>query len=774
MLATNPLKRPRDGREVLAALGGWAEPSGGSRAPVPRPAGARTSRATSGRRRPAAVPGHRMRARAASIAVLPFADMSPARDQEYLSDGIAEEILNALAHVEGLRVTGRTSSFSFKGRNEDLRDIGQKLGVKAILEGSVRKVGNRARIAAHLVGVADGYRMWSGTFDRDLTDVLAVQDEIARAVVDALKVEIGPGPVRKAEHRIRSREAYTQFLLGQQRVNQGTAEGIRAAVEAYERALALDPRFAPAWAGLAVALIWRADYADTAARVVEDQRRAGECAERAVALGGAGAEGHAARGYVRTFCSWDWIGARSDLELALAIAPSKARCLYAFAELQAATGNLPAAIAAGLGAVDLDPLAAQYWACLGRLHEATGELDLARAAMEHALRVSPGHAFAACNLAITELLAGQPEAARAASARCAGKPYGLLPRRWSTRRSATGRRRAARSGTSSRVRAPLRVPDRAGVRVARPARRRLRMAGPRPRAARPWPASRGVRPAHPAHRRRPAARRPAAADEAVVAVGAAIDVPGLRCSPSNNVCRAGMAAALRNNLSFAASSPLAVGDQAPRGGRRPSPQRPMTATTASPRHPSLPINPAFHARWSPRAFTGEEIPETVLMSVFEAARWAPSAMNAQPWRFVYARGGTPEFERFLQVLAPANQAWASHASALVAVVSSDDARPPGNDRAGRIGVHSFDAGAAWAQLALQAHLWGWSTHAMGGFDRRGRTRRWPSRRPPTRDLRRRRTTAATRRRCRSGLARGRLPNDRKPLAELVREGTFGF
>ena len=273
MLAADPLKRPRDGQEILASLR-QAEPASGAGAPADRPARAsRGAHATSGRRHSAVVPGHRSRARATSIAVLPFADMSPERDQEYLSDGIAEEILNALAHVEGLRVTGRTSSFSFKGRDEDLRDIGQKLGVRAVLEGSVRKVGNRARIAAHLVGVADGYRMWSGTFDRDLTDVLAVQDEIARSVVEALKVKIGPGPVRKAEHRIRSREAYTQFLLGQQLVNQGTPAGTRAAVDAYERALALDPHFAPAWAGLAVALIWRADYAGTPARRKSPPRR---------------------------------------------------------------------------------------------------------------------------------------------------------------------------------------------------------------------------------------------------------------------------------------------------------------------------------------------------------------------------------------------------------------------------------------------------------------------------------------------------------------------
>ena len=428
MLAVAPLERPRDGHEVLsdlqrieAALSAEGGLAGA------RPASAdRAGRSSPARERRPTLPGRRSRSRATSIAVLPFADMSPEQDQEYLSDGIAEEILNALAHVEGLRVTGRTSSFSFKGRNEDLRDIGQRLGVRAVLEGSVRKVGNPARIAARQVGVSDGYRMWSGTFDPDLTDILAVQDEISRAVVDALKVKIGPGTVRKAEHRIRSRDAYTRYLLGQQLVNQGTAEGIRAAVDAYEKALELDPRFAPAWAGLAVALIWRADYAETATRVAEDQQRASAAAESAVALGGATAEGHSARGYVRTFCTWDWAGARSDLELALALAPSTARCLYAYAELQAATGQLPAAIVAARGAVDLDPFAAQYWACLGRLHNATGEHDLARASLERALQLSPGHAFAACDLAITELLAGNAGAALLASERCAGKPYGLL------------------------------------------------------------------------------------------------------------------------------------------------------------------------------------------------------------------------------------------------------------------------------------------------------------------------------------------------------------
>ncbi|TMB98593.1 MAG: hypothetical protein E6J42_05615, partial [Chloroflexi bacterium] len=152
-----------------------------------------------------------------SIAVLPFADMSPGKDQEYFSDGIAEEILDALTHVEGLRVAGRTSSFSFKGKGEDLRSIGEKLNVAHVLEGSIRKEGNRVRITAQLVGAADGFHRWSKTFDRELTGVFAVEDEIARSVVDALKAKLLPRQASAGkEHRTESSEVYTQYLLGRQ------------------------------------------------------------------------------------------------------------------------------------------------------------------------------------------------------------------------------------------------------------------------------------------------------------------------------------------------------------------------------------------------------------------------------------------------------------------------------------------------------------------------------------------------------------------------------
>jgi nitroreductase len=195
---------------------------------------------------------------------------------------------------------------------------------------------------------------------------------------------------------------------------------------------------------------------------------------------------------------------------------------------------------------------------------------------------------------------------------------------------------------------------------------------------------------------------------------------------------------------------------------------------ALPRIPDHTIDPLFYGRWSPRAFTGEEISLETLMGLFEAARWAPSAMNGQPWRFVYARRGTSAFEKFLATLAPANQLWASNASALVAVVSHELLALPGKDELVRSASHSFDAGAAWAQLALQAHLWGWSTHAIGGFEREKAS---DALSVPA-DHRVEIFVAIGRQGDASALpewAKAReKPNGRRSLAELVREGSFDF
>ena len=222
-----------------------------------------------------------------SIAVLPLVNLSRDPDQEYFSDGVAEEILNALAQVEGLHVAGRTSSFSFKGKNEDLRSIGQKLGVATVLEGSVRKQGDRVRITAQLINVADGFHLWSQNFDRELKDIFAMQEEIARAVVAGLKVKLAPGSVASgAPGGTRSPEAYEAYLLGRYHWNLRTTQGMIHATEAFKRAVALDPSYALAWTGLADADVLSVPGEYNVPGIDPDAtlKQAEEAARRAIAL----------------------------------------------------------------------------------------------------------------------------------------------------------------------------------------------------------------------------------------------------------------------------------------------------------------------------------------------------------------------------------------------------------------------------------------------------------------------------------------------------------
>jgi TolB-like protein len=187
-----------------------------------------------------------------SIAVLPFLDLSEAKDQEYFSDGLSEELLDLLAQVPGLHVAGRTSSFSFKGKKATIPEIGKTLNVAAVLEGSVRKSGDRIRITAQLINVADDYHIWSKTYDRKLTDVFALQDEIAGAVVDALKLKLLPAQrPTVTKHFVPSPEAYDHFLLGRQSSRLRTQAALVGALDAFHRAIALEPNYAAAYAQLA-------------------------------------------------------------------------------------------------------------------------------------------------------------------------------------------------------------------------------------------------------------------------------------------------------------------------------------------------------------------------------------------------------------------------------------------------------------------------------------------------------------------------------------------
>src|SRR5205823_7798738 len=189
-----------------------------------------------------------------SIAVLPFVDLSADRDQEYFSDGVAEEILNALAKVGDLHVPARTSCFAFRGASVDARDIGKRLGVEALLEGSIRKAGNRLRITVQLIDARNGYQLWSERFDREIEDIFAIQDEIARSVIDAVGVSLSQQEERDlVKQSTTNVEAYEFYLRGRKIFQKWTRQNIELALQMFQRATELDPNFAGAWSGLATA-----------------------------------------------------------------------------------------------------------------------------------------------------------------------------------------------------------------------------------------------------------------------------------------------------------------------------------------------------------------------------------------------------------------------------------------------------------------------------------------------------------------------------------------
>lgn len=361
-----------------------------------------------------------------SVAVLPFVDLSPLKDQEYFSDGLAEEILNALAQIDLLHVTGRTSSFSFKGKNEDLRTIAEKLRVGAVLEGSVRKEGSRIRITAQLINASDGFHLWSQTFDRELIGVFAVQEEIARAVVAALKVKLLPGETPSTKgHRTDDPEAYSHYLIARQLMNRANAGGFRGSMVAYEESLAIAPGYAPAWAGLAFAAFYHSNLSASPEEASKAARRALFAAEKAVALDPNLAEGYAARSYLRAAISWDWPGAESDIKRALSLSPGDAQGWRLFGLLQASLGRLPEAISAVRKAAGLDPLSAETWDNLGYLYTAQHELALARSASSRALVLAPEQAYAAHHLGVVELLEGKPQRALSLFERCGEEVFRL-------------------------------------------------------------------------------------------------------------------------------------------------------------------------------------------------------------------------------------------------------------------------------------------------------------------------------------------------------------
>ncbi len=355
----------------------------------------------------AATQGHESNANPTSIAVLPFVNMSSDKEQDYFSDGLSEELLNQLAQIPQLRVIARTSSFSFKGKEIAVAQIAKALDVDHVLEGSVRKSGDTLRITAQLIRTSDSSHLWSQTYDRKLTDIFKVQDEIAGAVVTALKLKLLPAQQIDSTQRPASTDAYNQYLLGNQYNNGGAPEDWRRAEAAYRQAIVLDPDYAAAYAGLAAAQYSLADLtSDPAAK-----RQALATADRAIAMAPGLSQGYAARGVTRLSFFRDWAGAQADFDKALALNPGDSSIQASYWRLLMALGRVPEAIDTARKATELDPLSAMAWAGLGRALHAAGQYPAARKAIEHALEISPDSDLANYQMGKNYLLQADPGAA---------------------------------------------------------------------------------------------------------------------------------------------------------------------------------------------------------------------------------------------------------------------------------------------------------------------------------------------------------------------------
>lgn len=323
---------------------------------------------------------------ASSIAVLPFADMSADRNQNYFSDGLAEDLLNDLARTPGLRVAARTSSFQFRDKGADLAEIGKKLGVATILEGSVQKQGDRVRISAELVKAEDGFQLWSGKYDRNLNDVFAVQDEIARAITGELKVRLLSADGEIVPQRATNPAAYNAYLQGRYYYERRTANDIDLAYQYFQQAVRLDPNYARGWSALAWAGIARTEGGPSFAEGYRDARSA---AQRALQLDPGLAEAHAAVGRIERSFDWDWAGANAAFQKALALEPQNSVVLLGASSLQASLGNFEEAIALNRRAVEIDPLSVTAHLSMGMHAYYGGHPELAIDAFQKALAISP-------------------------------------------------------------------------------------------------------------------------------------------------------------------------------------------------------------------------------------------------------------------------------------------------------------------------------------------------------------------------------------------------
>ncbi len=393
MLKRDPVKRPRDGGRILEALSAIARELD---APPPVDgAPPRKRRSAAEGRRPQRS-SQASREPVASIAVIPFADLSPAKDQDYLCDGVAEELLNALCAVPGLRVAARGSSFQFKGRAVDAREVGKALGVATLLEGSVRKAGDRVRISAQLVSTGDGYQLWAETFDRGLDDIFATEEEIAQAVVRALELRLGrPGQARLTRVGTRNTQAYDMYLRGRRFLMQHGETMLRLARQMFRGAIELDARFAQAHAGLANADVMMLQWNYDVDRAEERRVEALAASEEALRLDPELAEAHVSRANVLALLARPE-DAERDFRRALELNPALPDACYFYARHLFETGRLREAAAMFEEAARKNPEDCASLCLLLTVYGGLGERDKlvptarrAAAAVERRLRQDP-------------------------------------------------------------------------------------------------------------------------------------------------------------------------------------------------------------------------------------------------------------------------------------------------------------------------------------------------------------------------------------------------
>lgn len=358
-----------------------------------------------------AIPAQAEEPSRASVAVLPFVNMSGNPENEYFSDGLSEELLNVLSKVSALKVAARTSSFHFKGHTGNVAEIASKLGVAAVLEGSVRQSGKRIRITAQLISAKDGYHLWSETFDRELDDIFEVQDEIASAVVKALKIKLlGEASSARRASGTANPEAFNAYLQGMHYLNRGSdKDALLAAVEAYRKAIDIDPDYADAHAGLAKALenLATNNFADLE-QVVD---KAEQAARKSIKLAPTLADGHVVLSIIAGNYRLDQAASMREIDKAMSLGPGNVEVLTGYAQMHVIAGDAEGALNAAHTARELDPVSTAAAQVLGHVLYFSKRYDEAIEAYRHALSLNPHYPRPHYGIGMCQYMLGDPEAA---------------------------------------------------------------------------------------------------------------------------------------------------------------------------------------------------------------------------------------------------------------------------------------------------------------------------------------------------------------------------